>query len=199
MSPRRRRELSEEDRALWALLAATVEPLPVRRPRVARKGRTEENAAALQAAGTPPEMPAPAAATALPRPAAAVKAAPPPKPPVLPLERRLIRELKTGRRDIDDRIDLHGFTQEAAHMRLMAFLVRAQISGYRNVLVITGKGAREDGRGAMHEPERGVLRRMVPHWLEMPAARHLISGYSEASLAHGGAGALYVRIRRLRG
>ncbi|WP_334175644.1 Smr/MutS family protein [Pseudoxanthobacter sp.] len=202
MSARRRKGLSDEDRALWALLAATVEPLPLRRARMARRAKAAgeaggPDAAADAAAALPPAAAPPAAKAGAA--AAPARPVPPPQPPVLPLERRVMRELKSGRREIEDRIDLHGFTQEAAHMRLMAFLVRAQISGYRTVLIITGKGARDGERGPLHEPERGVLRRMVPHWLEMPSARHIVSGYSQASLAHGGAGALYVRIRRVRG
>ena len=46
--------------------------------------------------------------------------------------------------------------------------------------------------------ERGVLRRMVPHWLRLPDLRHLVIGFEEASPQHGGSGALYVRLRRRR-
>jgi DNA-nicking Smr family endonuclease len=60
------------------------------------------------------------------------------------------------------------------------------------VLVITGKGVTGDA-------ERGVLRRQVPHWLSLPEFRSLIVGFEEASIGHGGSGALYVRIRRGRG
>ena len=46
--------------------------------------------------------------------------------------------------------------------------------------------------------ERGVLRRLVPHWLRLPDLRPLVLGFEEAGAAHGGAGALYVRLRRPR-
>jgi DNA-nicking Smr family endonuclease len=61
------------------------------------------------------------------------------------------------------------------------------------VLVITGKG-----RGAedQHEAPFGVLRRAVPQWLREPDLRSLVVGFEEATATHGGAGALYVRIRR---
>jgi len=61
------------------------------------------------------------------------------------------------------------------------------------VLVITGKGARA-GQG-----ERGVLKRAVPQWLSLPEFRAFVIGYEEAQVAHGGEGALYIRIRRTRG
>jgi DNA-nicking Smr family endonuclease len=60
------------------------------------------------------------------------------------------------------------------------------------VLVITGKGK----TGA--ESERGVLRRAVPQWLALPEFRNLVVGFEESHIGHGGAGALYVRIRRAR-
>jgi DNA-nicking Smr family endonuclease len=58
------------------------------------------------------------------------------------------------------------------------------------VLIITGKGK------IGGESERGVLRRQVPQWLSQPEFRPLVIGFGEAHIGHGGAGALYVRIRR---
>ena len=72
------------------------------------------------------------------------------------------------------------------------FLRRAQSHGARFVLVITGKGgaARDD------LSERGVLKRQVPQWLKLPEFRSYVIGFEDAHSGHGGAGALYVRIRR---
>jgi hypothetical protein len=44
--------------------------------------------------------------------------------------------------------------------------------------------------------ETGVLRRLVPHWLREPDLRSTVLGFEEAGPGHGGAGALYVRLRR---
>jgi DNA-nicking Smr family endonuclease len=60
-------------------------------------------------------------------------------------------------------------------------------------LVVTGKGSK-DGLDFSHD-ERGVLRRMVPHWLAAPDLRHIVLGFTEAARRHGGEGALYVRLR----
>jgi DNA-nicking Smr family endonuclease len=57
------------------------------------------------------------------------------------------------------------------------------------VLVITGKG-----RGG----EVGVLRRQVPQWLSLPEFRSFVIGFEDAHIAHGGEGAIYVRVRRSR-
>jgi DNA-nicking Smr family endonuclease len=109
-----------------------------------------------------------------------------------PLDRRMRQRVARGREQIDARIDLHGLTQSEAHAALARFVSSAAARGARLVLVITGKGGRGDG-------ERGVLRRQVPHWLALPEFRDLVGGFEDAHVAHGGAGALYVRLRRRRG
>jgi DNA-nicking Smr family endonuclease len=79
-------------------------------------------------------------------------------------------------------------TLERARSRLASFIREAQSRGYALVLVITGKGV--SGRGA--------LKHEVPHWLALAEFRALVVGFEEAAINHGGAGALYVRIRRRR-
>jgi len=109
-----------------------------------------------------------------------------------PFDRRLKQRLARGTEPIDARIDLHGKTQSEAHAALISFLRKAQSDGAKFVLVITGKGggARDDWS------ERGVLKRQVPQWLKLPQFRGYVLGFEDAHLGHGGAGALYVRIKR---
>lgn len=190
MSRRHPKGLSPEDRALWSHVTTGVTPLGPRR-------------VAAAPAGPPPPVSQPAL-VAKPHPFVAPKiVAPPAPPPLAALEKGLRRELSRGRRNADARIDLHGMTQEAAHHRLLAFLRRSQVQGHGLVIVITGKGApkrlRELDEDA-YRPDpfaaRGVLRRLVPQWLALPEMRSLVIGFEEAAIGHGGAGALYVRIRR---
>jgi DNA-nicking Smr family endonuclease len=124
--------------------------------------------------------------------AAAPTVAPKPAPPPLtPLGRRMKQRVARGKQAIDARLDLHGLTQSEAHAALLHFLRSAGARDARLVLVITGKG-RSEG-------ERGVLRRQVPMWLGLPEFRALVVGFEDAHIAHGGEGALYVRVRRARG
>jgi DNA-nicking Smr family endonuclease len=104
--------------------------------------------------------------------------------------------LRRRKRALDSVIDLHGMRQAEAHGALVAFLHRAQAGGHTVVLVVTGKGGAASGEGLFDE--RGVLRRVVPHWLRLPDVRPLVLGFEEAAPHHGGAGALYVRLRRRR-
>ncbi len=139
-----------------------------------------------------------ASLVAVPRkPVSLTKAAAPPvaaspkPPPLTLLARRERSRIARGRTDIDARLDLHGMTQSRAHGALLRFLIRAQNDGMMLVLVITGKGA---GKGE----GRGVLRQQVPEWLGLAEFRALVIGFEEAHAAHGGGGALYVRVRRAR-
>jgi DNA-nicking Smr family endonuclease len=185
--PRRRRALSEEERALWESVAKQTKPLR-KKPRAAKARPaapdSEPPAAAKQVAAAP---------LASARMVRAPNPAPPAAPPLAPLGRRERSQLSRGRKEIEDRLDLHGMTQTRAHRALSGFLQRAHHDGLTFVLIITGKGRTVGG-----ESERGVLRRQVPLWLNLPEFRTLVVGFEEAHIGHGGEGALYVRIRRSR-
>ena len=141
----------------------------------------------------PARVPAPPPISADPP---APRPAKPPAPPLAPIERRLKREIARGRAAIDAALDLHGLTQAEAHQALRGFLRHSQARGARLVIIVTGKGGGLDERGQWPH-ERGVLRRLTPHWLREPDLRPVVLGFEEAGRAHGGSGALYVRLRRL--
>lgn len=118
-----------------------------------------------------------------------------PLAPLVSIERRTLTALRRGQQPLEAVIDLHGLRQSDAHQRLRSFLVSEQHRGARLVLVITGKGGAGTSAGG---EERGVLKRTVPHWLRMADLRATVLGFEDASLNHGGSGALYVRLRRLK-
>lgn len=126
-------------------------------------------------------------------------------PQITGFDRRTAQRFTRGQVEIERRLDLHGTGIEMARMRLMQFLRDAQDDGARTVLVITGKGdspfSRHTLHGAAHyhAPERqGRLRRLVPEWFHDPVFRALVAGFQPAHPRHGGGGAFYVKIRRLR-
>jgi DNA-nicking Smr family endonuclease len=184
--PSRLRWLSDEEIALWIEVAKTV---------VRRRGATLPTLAAPRApepAAPPATAPPPPGAEASARRAEASRL-----PPLAPLDRRLKRALAHGRLEVDAALDLHGMTQSEAHHALRAFILGAQARGMRLAIVVTGKGAARLRPGvADFGDEPGVLRRLVPHWLRAPDLRSAVLGFEEAGPAHGGAGALYVRLRR---
>jgi DNA-nicking Smr family endonuclease len=183
------RRLSDDDEALWHTVTRSIMPLKRRR---LRRSEPEGVRASTKLQGKQQLKqqikPAPKSSSSL-RP----QAGPAPKtPPLMPIDRRLKQRLARGQIEIDGRIDLHGRTLNEAHAALLRFLHRAQGEGFRTVLVITGKGGPDPERG------RGVLRRQVPLWLTLPDLRAYVLAVEEAHVAHGGAGALYVRLRRGR-
>ncbi|MGA1343115.1 MAG: Smr/MutS family protein [Hyphomonas sp.] len=167
------RRLSPEEARSWARVAATVKPIG---PRAA----DFEDFAAILEAGVPQADPPPATA------AAKAKQPDAPRTPAPPAELSGDKKVRRGKLSIAASFDLHGHTQASAARALPAFLEGQQTEGARCVRVITGKGRQG----------QGVLRRNFLLWLELPAARRLVSGYAEAHPKHGGAGAFYVFLRR---
>lgn len=207
---RRRRKLDSEERALWDKVAQTVAPLASHLRQVGAdlaSARDEDPLpppfADKPAAKAPISLtPVPDDATLealwqqgiggqgkplTPRPA---------KSSLLPLEhgtspgvdRRTADRFRKGRMAVEGRLDLHGMTQAQAYGALHSFIERASATGLRCVLVITGKGMQG----------QGVLRRMVPRWLNDTRLRPLILSFSHAQIPDGGDGALYVLVKRRR-
>jgi DNA-nicking Smr family endonuclease len=171
-----------EDAALWQKAMADVKPLRRRRPRKRRAGSAE-----------PPQA-APSNAATTTRPAAPVQP-PPAKPAAGPraqpgtgIDRATLARLKRGDIPISGRLDLHGMTQADAHAALDGFIGRAASAGKRLLLVITGKGSDGDG----------VLRRMLPRWINSGPHAARVLRIEPAHARHGGGGAWYVYLRRDR-
>ena len=175
-----KRRLTKKERALWTGVTRSVAPLHVSVDPDVDSSEIE----------LPPPPPAQRSI-----PIGKVAASPVKKPPPLaPLDRRLKQRVARGTNSIDARIDLHGLTLAQAHSALLHFLRGAQGKGAKLALVITGKGGRADD--GSHD--RGVLRRQVPLWLRLPEFRDYVVGFEAAHPSHGGEGALYIRVRRVR-
>src|SRR5262249_28193577 len=175
----RRRKLSEEERALWQHYARSIAPLARR------------EAAGSQTTKAPPPEGKHSPSTPI-RASSATNRTIRAAPPLEALDRRQKQRLARGAQPIDARIDLHGKTQSEAHGALLRFLRKAQRDGAKFVLVITGKGS----RARLDRDDHGVLKRQVPHWLTLPELRPYVVGFEGGHVAHGGEGALYVRIRQ---
>ncbi len=176
--PGRERRPSADELALWRHVMRDARPLD---GRAGPPPATVEPPAAPTTASPPPE-PGRAVVPALPPPSAS-------RPSPHGIDRRTLKRLERGLVSIDARLDLHGMTQEEAHRHLERFLAHHQRQGARCILVITGIGERTTG---------GTLRRMTPRWLAEPSNAARVIAYSPAQKRHGGEGALYVLLKRLR-
>jgi DNA-nicking Smr family endonuclease len=152
--PRRPRPLTEQDRAAWASYVRHVSALSGREippppPAIAAK------APATRPSRTPPPPPWPKQV-----PAALVTGQHP-----AGLDKSTWNRFRSGKLQAARTLDLHGKTAQSAFHALERFLVSAHAEQLRCVEIITGRGLGEHG---------GVIRRELPHWLNLPALRPLV-------------------------
>ncbi len=191
---------SKDELELWARVTHRDEPL-ARRRRIARQAsaaQAQEAAIAVAPREKPAEVQSAPPQPAV-KPSIAAKNAPATPPPPQPFDPRAAKRIARGHHEIDARLDLHGMRQADAYAALRRFVARCQAEGHRHVLIITGKGSRaenEANRDFWTSGERGVLRRLVPHWLCEPSMRMHVVSFTESAIQHGGSGALYVTIRK---
>ncbi|WP_296677032.1 Smr/MutS family protein [Novosphingobium sp.] len=187
------RGLSPDEADLWSRVARTVKPLPrVERPAPSR------------AAPAPTSMPVqPQPQPKRPKAPPAPPAARPvqPRPTLRPLDRHGLdtsweRKLKGAAIQPDFTLDLHGHSLEAAHARLDCGLSQAAAMGARLVLVITGRPRPVES--ADRGERRGAIRAKVLDWLAAGPHARSIAAVRGAHRKHGGAGAIYIIMKRPR-
>lgn len=179
----RGRKLAPEEAALWKRVIATVQPLhPARR---------------AEPAPEPPPPPRPAVPS---RPAPAAKTAPKPSPAPRPARAETLdgswdRRLSRGLVAPDSTVDLHGHSLASAYDRLDRGLAQAIARGDRVLLLVTGKPPVAESQ---RPHSRGAIRAAVGDWLA--ASRHAdrIAAVRGALPRHGGTGALYIVLRRVK-
>ena len=180
------RRLDAEEQALWRRVAASVRPL---------RGHKHRAGA--------PQSPPPADERTPPLPIA--RPAPPPaaRPirtaaPGDTLDAGWDRRLRRGMVAPDRTIDLHGHTLASAHGALDQALDRAVADGARLLLLVTGRPPRPQEHGGGERPRRGAIRASIGDWLAGSRHSGRIAAVRNAHPRHGGAGALYVILRRPR-
>lgn len=191
------RRLSAEEADLWARVAATVKPLRGRRVAPVRAEKAVDTVPAIPAHVPPPPPLKKRVAGRVPPP-------PPPRPadpPARPLDRHGLdagweRKLSRGLVQPDFTLDLHGHTLDAAHARLDHGIAQALAHGARVLLLVTGR-ARPDDQGGRGE-RRGAIRAKFMDWLAAGSHASRIAAVRSAHPRHGGAGAVYIVLKRPR-
>ena len=100
-----------------------------------------------------------------------------------------IKKPQYGGKELKEKLDLHGMSQEQAYKAIISFVEAAFYNDRREVLVITGKGGQLNGG-------RGVLNLAVPKWFNEVPLKNWVRRFSHATRNQGGEGALQVIIRR---
>jgi DNA-nicking Smr family endonuclease len=110
---------------------------------------------------------------------------------VLGLDPRLVRRLRRGDFAWQAYLDLHGMTAVPAHDAVEAFIIESARAGYRCVLVV-------HGRGLNSKDQVPVLKERMKRWLARGRMGRHVLAFTSARAVDGGAGALYVLLRRDR-
>ena len=105
------------------------------------------------------------------------------------LDSKVFQQLKAGSLSVAAHLDLHGMTSDQARDSLLFFIRESYLQGHRCVLVVTGRGKNSPGGQA-------ILRTEAETWLTRDPLRRVVLAFCTAQPKHGGAGAVYVLLRR---
>ena len=111
------------------------------------------------------------------------------------MDQKALKKLKKGKFTPEAKLDLHGLTSEQAHRVLMPFIINNYKQNKRLVLVITGKGEKNNNN-TYGSSSLGVLKKKVPQWLRIKPVNDCILDIVESHQKDGGSGALYVYLKK---
>ncbi|THB63172.1 MAG: DNA mismatch repair protein MutS [Desulfovibrio sp.] len=104
---------------------------------------------------------------------------------------KMVTRLKTGAFSPEGHLDLHGMNALQAFAAMADFIREEYNQGKRCLLLIPGRGK--------NSPEGyGVLREKVQQWLTHDPFKRVVLAFCTAQPRHGGAGALYVLLRKYK-
>ncbi|MCB8880828.1 Smr/MutS family protein [Acidisoma cellulosilytica] len=184
MSPRR---LSDKERNEWLHFAHVIGTKPLRPAQVRAMEEARAAAAKPDAPAVVPPPASPVIMRTAGRPAATWKI---PEIEVGKLAGGLDgtswNKLRRGQMRPERILDLHGRTVQPAFAAFERFILSARADGLRCVEIVTGRGAGEGG----------VLRRELPHWLNLPHIRSVILAAAHPHRAN--TGAVVLLLKRIR-
>lgn len=105
------------------------------------------------------------------------------------LDRKILEKLKAGQFSVESHLDLHGYNALQARDAAYEYLRVQYQLGRRCVLLIPGRGRNSPGGQAL-------IREELPLWMTRDPLRRVILAFCTALPQHGGAGAVYVLLRK---
>jgi DNA-nicking Smr family endonuclease len=107
------------------------------------------------------------------------------------MDSKIFQQLKAGRLSSEAHLDLHGLNADQAYESLLFFLRESYLQGRRCVLLVTGRGRNSPGG-------QSVLKQEIQTWLTREPLRRAVLAFCTAQPRDGGAGALYVLLRKYK-
>ncbi|WP_027722622.1 Smr/MutS family protein [Maridesulfovibrio zosterae] len=102
---------------------------------------------------------------------------------------KIFQKLKSGAFSYESHIDLHGMNSEQAFDNLLFFIRESFLQNKRCILAVTGRGKNSPGG-------HSVLKREIQEWLTRDPFRRVILAFCTAQPKDGGAGAIYILLRK---
>jgi DNA-nicking Smr family endonuclease len=106
------------------------------------------------------------------------------------LDAGIVRRLRRGDFAVQGHVDLHGMTRDEAKAAVDAFLKASRQAGKRCVLLV-------HGRGIHSKDQVPILKEALKSWLATARFGRHVLAFATARPADGGAGAIYVLLRRV--
>jgi DNA-nicking Smr family endonuclease len=102
---------------------------------------------------------------------------------------QIMRRLKRGEFSVQDYVDLHGLKKKEAEEVVQEFIIKSHQRGLRCVLIVHGRGL-----GSVdHQP---AIKKELPVWFRKGMLKRIVLAFVTARPCDGGAGALYVLLKK---
>ena len=105
----------------------------------------------------------------------------------LSLDSKTIKQVKSKKLVFDSIIDLHGKTEVQAYKIIKNFIKNSYLNNFKNIIIITGKGANNQGK----------LKLKTPLWLRSEELSRYVVGFTNLPNNRGGEGALFVKLKNV--
>ena len=107
-------------------------------------------------------------------------------------------EKKKNKFHITKSLDLHGFTLDQANKKVESFITNCFDQKVSKVIIVTGKGLHsQNDKDPYISKKFGILKNSIPDFIKNnPNLMKKIKSITDAEIADGGSGALYVFLKK---
>ena len=107
---------------------------------------------------------------------------------------------ENNKKDKIIKLDLHGFSLDEANQKVKKFIIKAYNSGYKKLIIVTGKGLRSKTYNNPYASNQmSILKNSIPEYISNDVdLSNIIKTISKADMQHGGDGAIYIFLKGLK-
>ena len=107
---------------------------------------------------------------------------------------------ENNKKDKIIKLDLHGFSLDEANQKVKKFIIKAYNSGYKKLIIVTGKGLRSKTYNNPYASNQmSILKNSIPEYISNDVdLSNIIKTISKADMQHGGEGAICISLKELK-